>query len=121
MMINRSVPPTTVVPVRVYPDLRAALAFLVAAFRFVERTRIGETHRAQLAVGGKGAMIVADIGSDRRPPQPGGVTAMVRVRVADVDSAFALARDHGAVAVVAPEEYGCETVSPWPAYEVGTG
>jgi hypothetical protein len=25
-----------------------------------------------------------------------------------------------AVADVAPEEFGCETVSPWPAYEVGT-
>jgi hypothetical protein len=24
------------------------------------------------------------------------------------------------VADVAPEEFGCHTVSPWPAYEVGT-
>jgi uncharacterized glyoxalase superfamily protein PhnB len=149
MMINRSVPPTTVVPVLVYPDVRAAVAFLTAAFGFVERTRIGETHRAQLAVGGDGAVIVADTGGDRRPPQPGGVTSMVRVRVADVDAAFARARDHGAVVVempvdreygerdciledlaghrwqlaeavadVAPEEFGCQTVSPWPAYEV---
>ena len=25
-----------------------------------------------------------------------------------------------AVADVAPEEFGCETVSPWPAYEAGS-
>ena len=39
MRINRSVPPPTVVPVLVYPDVRAAVAFLSAAFGFVERTR----------------------------------------------------------------------------------
>jgi uncharacterized glyoxalase superfamily protein PhnB len=50
MRVNRSVPPPTVVPVLVYPDVRAAVAFLSAAFGFVERTRIGESHRAQLAV-----------------------------------------------------------------------
>jgi uncharacterized glyoxalase superfamily protein PhnB len=150
MRVNRSVPPPTVVPVLVYPDVRAAVAFLSAAFGFVERTRIGESHRSQLAVGADGAVIVADAGSDRRPPQPGGVTQLVRVRVADVDAAFARARDQGAVVLeapvdreygerdctledpaghrwqlaeavadVAPEEFGCATVSPWPAYQAG--
>jgi uncharacterized glyoxalase superfamily protein PhnB len=148
MRVNRSVPPPTVVPVLVYPDVRAAVAFLSAAFGFVERTRIGESHRAQLAVGDDGAVIVADAGNDRRPPQPGGVTHVVRVRVIDVDAAFSRARDQGAVVLeapvdreygerdctledlaghrwqlaeavadVAPEEFGCETVSPWPAYQ----
>jgi uncharacterized glyoxalase superfamily protein PhnB len=149
--INRSVPPATVVPVLVYPDVRAAVAFLTAAFGFVERTRVGESHRAQLAVGADGAVIVADIGGDRRSPHHDGVTHMVRVRVDDVDTAFVRARDHGVivleapvdreygerdctvedlaghrwqlaevVADVAPEEFGCQTVSPWPAYEAGT-
>jgi uncharacterized glyoxalase superfamily protein PhnB len=149
--INRSVPPATVVPVLVYPDVRAAVAFLTNAFGFVERTRIGESHRAQLAVGGDSAVIVADVGGDRCAPQSGGVYHMVRVRVADVDAAFARACEHGVVVVeapvdrdygerdctvedlaghrwqlaevvadVAPEEFGCQTVSPWPAYEVGT-
>jgi uncharacterized glyoxalase superfamily protein PhnB len=152
MRNNRSVPPATVVPVLVYPDVRAAVAFLSAAFGFTERTRIGESHRAQLAVGDDGAVIIADAGGDRRPPQPGGVTHIVRVRVADVDAAFARARDHGAVVLeapvgreygerdctlqdlaghrwqlaeavadVAPEEFGCETVSPWPAYQASPG
>ena len=38
MKINRSVPPATVVPVLVYPDVRAAVEFLSGAFGFVERT-----------------------------------------------------------------------------------
>lgn len=148
MKINRSVPPPTVVPILVYPDVRSAVTFLTTAFGFVERTRIGESHRAQLAVGGDGAVIVADVGGERRPPQLGGVTHLVRVRVPDVDEAFARAREHGAVVLetpvdreygerdctledlaghrwqlaeviadVAPEEFGCETVSPWPVYE----
>ena len=149
MKVNRSVPPPTVVPVLVYPDVRAAVTFLTAAFGFVERTRIGDSHRAQLAVGEDGAVIVADVGGDRRAPEAGGVTHVVRVRVADVDVAFARARDQGAVVLeapvdreygerdctlavlaghrwqlaeavadVAPEEFGCQTVSPWPAYQL---
>jgi uncharacterized glyoxalase superfamily protein PhnB len=150
MKINRSVPPPTVVPILVYPDVRSAVTFLTTAFDFVERTRIGESHRAQLAVGEDGAVIIADVGGERRPPQSGGVTHLVRVRVADVDAAFTRARDHGAVVLeapvdreygerdctledlaghrwqlaeavadVAPEEFGCETISPWPAYQSG--
>ena len=72
MKVNRSVPPPTVVPVLVYPDVRAAVTFLTAAFGFVERTRIGESHRAQLAVGEDGAVIIADGGGDRRASEPGG-------------------------------------------------
>ena len=155
MRVNRSVPPTTVVPILVYPDVRAAVAFLTAAFGFVERTRIGENHRAQMAIGQDGAVIVADASSDRRPPQPGTITHATRVRVDDVDAAFERARNHGAVVVeapitrdygerdctvedlaghrwqfaeavadLAPEEFGCETVSQWPSYQetnVGTG
>jgi uncharacterized glyoxalase superfamily protein PhnB len=96
MKVNRSVPPPTVVPVLVYPDVRAAVTFLAAAFGFVERTRIGESHRAQLSVGEDGAVIIADVGGDRCAPEAGGLTHLVRVRVADVDNAFARARDYGA-------------------------
>ena len=115
----------------------------------MERTRIGESHRAQLAVGDDGAVIVADVGGERRPPQLG-VSLTLSGPGADVDEAFARAREHGAVVLetpvdreygerdctledlaghrwqlaeviadVAPEEFGCETVSPWPVYESG--
>ena len=48
MKHNRSIPPVTVIPVLVYPDVRAAVDWLIAAFGFEERVRIGESHRAQM-------------------------------------------------------------------------
>lgn len=145
MKKNRSIPPSTVIPVLVYPDVRAAVAWLSGAFGFVERTRIDESHRAQMSIGDHGAMIVADVGSDRRPPRPGVVTQVIKVRVADVEAQCERARAHGArileppteheygerectvedlaghrwqfsetVRDVAPEEYGCQTIAPWP-------
>src|SRR4051794_17264415 len=95
MQGNRSIPSTTVVPVLTYPDVRAAVAWLTAAFGFTERVRIGEDHRAQLAFG-DGAMIVADAGSDRRAPDADGVTHAVMVRIEDAQSHFDRARAHGA-------------------------
>ena len=60
MTTNRSAPSATVIPVLVYPDVRAAVAWLSAAFGFRERVRIGDGHRAQLQVGTDGAVIVAE-------------------------------------------------------------
>lgn len=95
-------------PVLVYPDVRAAVAWLEAAFGFAERVRIGDTHRAQLRIGVDGAVVVADVGSDRVAPDDGGVTHVIKVRVPDVDEAFARARDQGARVVedVTTYEYG---------------
>lgn len=108
MLTNRSAPPATVTPVLVYPDVRAAVAWLEDAFGFEERVRIGDAHRAQLRVGSDGAVVVADAGSDRVPPEGGVITHLVKVRVPDVDSAFARARDRGARVVeeLTTWEYG---------------
>jgi uncharacterized glyoxalase superfamily protein PhnB len=109
MLTNRSAPPVTVTPVLVYPDVRAAVAWLEAAFGFEERVRIGETHRAQLRVGSDSAVVVADVGSDRVAPEScGGVTHVLKLRVADVDAAFARARAQGARVVeeLTTWEYG---------------
>jgi hypothetical protein len=57
MKPNRSIPAATVIPVLIYPDVREAVAWLSAAFGFIERVRIGENHRAQLRFG-DGAVIV---------------------------------------------------------------
>ena len=97
MQPNRSIPSSTVIPVLIYPDVRAAVAWLGAAFGFVERVRIGENHRAQLSFG-DGAMIVGDTHTDRRPPRPG-----VHVR-----AHCEQARAHGARIVMEPTdvEYG---------------
>ena len=108
MLENRSAPPATVTPVLVYPDVREAVAWLGAAFGFEERVRIGDFHRAQLRVGTDGAVVVADVGADRVAPAGGGASHLVKVRVSDVDAAFARARDNGARVVeeLTTWEYG---------------
>jgi uncharacterized glyoxalase superfamily protein PhnB len=144
MKHNRSVPPVTVVPVLYYPDVRAAVAWLSAAFSFAECTRIGESHRAQMGIGADGAVIVAER-RGRAPAHDDGATHVIRVRVEDVSAQFERARAHGArvlepptdreygerdctvedlaghrwqfaetVRDVAPEECGFMTIAPWP-------
>jgi uncharacterized glyoxalase superfamily protein PhnB len=138
VLTNRSAPPATVTPVLAYPDVRAAVEWLAAAFGFEERVRIGDAHRAQLRVGSDGAVVVAEGSSSVTAPE------LTKVRVPDVDAAFARARDHGATVVeeptthmygerscvledlaghhweltqtvrdVEPEEWGGVTVAPW--------
>jgi uncharacterized glyoxalase superfamily protein PhnB len=107
VLVNRSIPAATVVPVLIYPDVREAVAWLGAAFGFTERVRIGDDHRSQLNVG-DGAVIIGDVRGDRRPPRPGEVTHAVMVRVANVDAHCEHATAHGARIVMAPTtfEYG---------------
>jgi uncharacterized glyoxalase superfamily protein PhnB len=101
---NRSIPSATVVPVLVYPDVREAVAWLAEAFGFVERVRIGEDHRAQLAVG-DGAVIVADVRGDRRPPRAGESTHSVLVRVGDAHAHCERARRNGARILMEPTDF----------------
>ena len=105
MKPNRSIPAAQVIPVLTYPDVRRAVAWLEAAFGFAERVRIGEDHRAQLRFG-DGAVIVADDGSERRPPEPGtGVTHSVMVRVDDARAHCERARAAGARIVMEPTDF----------------
>jgi uncharacterized glyoxalase superfamily protein PhnB len=108
MLTNRSAPPATVTPVLVYPDVRTAVAWLESAFGFEERVRIGDAHRAQLRVGSDGSIVVADVRRDQVAPSGGVVTQLLKVRVPDVDEAFARARDFGARVLQEPTtfEYG---------------
>src|SRR5690349_21433926 len=96
MLTNRSAPPATVTPVLVYEDVRAAVAWLEGAFGFEERVRIGDAHRAQMRAGGDGAIVVADVGGARVAPRGDGASHLIKLRVPDVDAAFARAREHGA-------------------------
>jgi uncharacterized glyoxalase superfamily protein PhnB len=95
MSTNRSAPPATITPVLVYPDVRAAVSWLESAFGFEEKVRIGDDHRAQMRVGSDGSIVVTDDGGVRTAPTAGVVTHLIKVRVADVDAAFARARDNG--------------------------
>jgi uncharacterized glyoxalase superfamily protein PhnB len=101
---NRSIPSAVVIPVLIYPDVREAVAWLNAAFGFVERVRIGENHRSQLSFG-DGAVIVGDARNERRPPRPGEVTHSVIVRVEDADAHCTIARKHGARIVMEPTDF----------------
>ncbi len=105
MLVNRSVPTATVVPVLVYPDVRVAVAWLSEAFGFDERVRVGEAHRSQMRVGDGGAVILADVRGEQQSPQTGSVTHVVKVRVEDVDAQFERARAYGARIVHEPTEY----------------
>jgi uncharacterized glyoxalase superfamily protein PhnB len=104
MKHNRSIPPSTVIPVLIYPDVREAVDWLAGAFGFVERLRIGENHRSQLSVG-EGAVIVGDVRGERRPPRPGEVTHSVMVRVEDADAHFERAKANGARIVKEPTDF----------------
>jgi uncharacterized glyoxalase superfamily protein PhnB len=101
---NRSIPSAVVIPVLIYPDVRAAVAWLGAAFSFAERVRIGEDHRSQLSFG-DGAVIVGDVRHDRRPPRAGEVTHSVTVRVDDANAHCARARAHGAEILMEPTDF----------------
>ena len=105
MLTNRSIPSATVIPVLVYPDVRAAVEWLSEAFGFVERVRIGESHRSQIRVGDDGAVILADVTGEKQAPQRGVETHVIKVRVADVDAQFERARTHGARVLQEPTEH----------------
>jgi uncharacterized glyoxalase superfamily protein PhnB len=101
---NRSIPSAVVIPVLIYPDVRAAVSWLSEAFGFVERVRIGEDHRSQLSFGG-GAVIIGDVRNERRPPRAGEVTHSVMVRVDDANAHCERARAHGARILMEPTDF----------------
>jgi uncharacterized glyoxalase superfamily protein PhnB len=92
MQTNRSAPSASVTPVLSYPDVPAAVDWLTAALGFRVRVRIGEDHRAQLQFGEDGAVVVADRGRDGWTDD----RHLCKIRVDDVDAAFARAVEHGA-------------------------
>ena len=92
-------------PVLFYPDVRAAVEWLEAAFGFGQRVRIGDGHRAQLRVGEDGSIVVADVRRDQVAPTGGVVSQLLKVRVPDVDAAFARARAAGARVLEEPHTY----------------
>jgi uncharacterized glyoxalase superfamily protein PhnB len=90
--------------VLVYPDVRAAVAWLTEAFGFRERLQIGEDHRSQLSFG-DGAVIVGDVRHDRVPPRPGESTHQVMLRVEDARAHYERARSAGAEILFEPTDF----------------
>lgn len=98
MIVNRSAPASTVVPVLVYEDVSEAIEWLREAFGFRERLRApgpgGRIIHAQLSFGDGDVMIGAS-GGGFRPPRPNEVNQYVIVRVEDVDLHFEQAKRFG--------------------------
>jgi uncharacterized glyoxalase superfamily protein PhnB len=113
MLVNRSSPTPTVIPVLGYEDVVKASDWLCDAFGFSVRLRIGN-HRAQL-VFGDGAVIVTErhLGhesdapdrAESRPPHPDELSHAVHVRIADVDQHYERASQRGARILRQPADY----------------
>jgi uncharacterized glyoxalase superfamily protein PhnB len=101
---NRSIPPVSVIPVLIYPDVREAVEWLTNAFGFEERVQIGENHRSQLSFG-DGALILGDVRADRRPPREGEENHSVVVRVDDATAHCERARAAGAKILMEPTDF----------------
>jgi uncharacterized glyoxalase superfamily protein PhnB len=104
MKSNRSIPTPTVIPVLIYQDVRAAVAWLSAAFGFQERVRIGDNHRSQMKIG-DGAVIIGDVRQDRIAPRAGEITHSVMVRIEGVRAHCERARLRGARIVSEPNDF----------------
>lgn len=102
---NRSAPSASVVPILVYPDVEAAIAFLERAFGCAERLRAhgpdGRVNHAQLHIGA-GDIIIGRAGGPFRTAEPDNATHMIHVTVADVDGHVSRAAASGATILEPP-------------------
>lgn len=98
MVVNRSAPKSTIVPILIYEDLATMIDWLCRAFGFRERLRAernGIVNHAQLSFRDADVMVGLQ-GGPFRVPQGGLVSQYVLVAVEDVDAHFAHARECGA-------------------------
>ena len=107
MVVNRSSPGATVVPILVYEDVGKAIEWLCRTFGFRERLRAagpgGSVTHAQLEVAG-GAVMLGRQGAEFRPPRPGEVSQFLHIHVEDVDQHFENARRCGARILKTPTD-----------------
>ncbi len=105
MIINRSAPTATVVPVLVYEDVNKAIEWLCGTFGFGERLRAagsgGRVTHAQLEMA-DGAVMLGQQGGEFRSPRPNEVTQYVIVHITNVDEHFEHARQCGARILKSP-------------------
>jgi len=107
MVINRSAPRATVVPVLVYEDVGKAIDWVCTTFGFKERLRAevrsGSVTHAQLDIA-EGAVMLGRQGAEFRPPRPNETSQYVVVHVEDVDRHFEHARRCGARILKTPAD-----------------
>jgi uncharacterized glyoxalase superfamily protein PhnB len=98
VIANRSVPPSSVIPVLAYADVADAADWLCTAFGFRQRLRIG-AHRAQLVFGDGAVIVTALREGDVRAP------STVHVRVDDAEGHHDHATCAGARILNPPADY----------------
>ena len=107
MVMNRSAPRTTVVPVLVYEDVGKAIDFLCNVFGFSERLRAGApggmVSHAQLTIG-DGAVMLGRKGGEFSPPRSNEVNQYVAIHIDDVDSHYERTQMLGA-RIIKPHKY----------------
>ena len=106
MVVNRSSPRATVVPVLVYEDVDKAIDWLCGTFGFRERLRAaagGRVTHAQLDIA-EGAVMLGRQGAEFRPPRPNEVSQFLHVHVEEVDKHFENARQCGARVLKPPTD-----------------
>lgn len=103
-LVNRCMPPGTVIPVLGYEDVDEAARWLCDTFGFTVRLRIG-SHRIQLLVsnglGGEGSVVVTERGEHAST----GESHSVMVQVADAQGHYEHAQACGAEIANPPEDY----------------
>jgi uncharacterized glyoxalase superfamily protein PhnB len=105
MLSNRSMPQCDVIPELAYPDVAAAVAWLVEVFGFRLRLGVGR-HRAQLDIG-RGALIVKGhaVGLFAQAEPAGDPTHSIMVRVTDVDAHYRRAAERRAHILQPPADF----------------
>lgn len=99
---NRSMPDAAMIPVRSYPRLGDAVAWLTGVLGCRERLRIAG-HRVQLTMGDS-AVVVAAWDAAAAPATGGRPPATLMVRVADIDAVYARAIAAGGTGVSEPTD-----------------
>jgi predicted enzyme related to lactoylglutathione lyase/uncharacterized glyoxalase superfamily protein PhnB len=100
MIENRSVPPDTVLPHVVYPDVDEAMAWLNRTFGFVEHYRYGDpTSGAQAHLGNAWIMLKRARDGAASPAKLGYGTQSLTVFVGDLEKHFERAKAAGATIV----------------------
>ena len=104
---NRSIPDAAFIPMRSYPDIDAAVAWLRDVLGAREHLRIPRARgqqRVQLTIG-TGAMVVVAWDAAAVPATGGRPPAVLMVRVADVHAAYARALALGATSLTPPADH----------------
>ncbi|MCI0707594.1 MAG: VOC family protein [Ignavibacteriae bacterium] len=101
--MNRSMPPSIVIPVLSYPDVGKAVEWLCRAFGFVERLQI-KNHRSQLLYEG-GSLIITERTNTQGEVSLWGAGYSTMVRVKDIIAHYNRAKQSGARILSPPTDY----------------